>query len=261
MVFETGNIAGSGNSGNINIETGSVNTGTRGNIALNAEFISHTASFVQNQGTFVLAESIASSTDWLEMVSDDTANESSIITAFTGPSTNSHALVLGTGDTTTGNSGNVIIKSGEATSGGNSGNIEITAGQSTSGTEGDVLVAGKKVVLDSSELFTITNNQTSATSLTGIVFDKLDVKAVKLLINVERSTDTVAEQLNETGEIWLSYSAKKDTWSIFLQSFGDDAGVTFTVTSGGQLQYTSTNLAGANYAGNLRISTVQVIAQ
>ena len=38
----------------------------------------------------------------------------------------------------------------------------------------------------------------------------------------------------------------------------DNSGVTFTITSAGKLQYTSTNLAGANYSGIMKWNYIKM---
>ena len=52
-----------------------------------------------------------------------------------------------------------------------------------------------------------------------------------------------------------------DSWEIALASHVDDAGVNFTITSAGQVQYSSTNMSGASYAGTLRLKNITKIAQ
>lgn len=97
--------------------------------------------------------------------------------------------------------------------------------------------------------FTVANNQGSAANVTGLSFSGASVKAVSIQYRIRRSTDT--NELAETGTIRLVYKDTADTWFIDQTYAGEDSGVTFTVTSGGQVQYTSTNVSGASYVGSM----------
>lgn len=43
-----------------------------------------------------------------------------------------------------------------------------------------------------------------------------------------------------------------DKWSLAQTVSGDDTGVTFVVTDAGQIKYTSDDLSGTNYLGQIR---------
>lgn len=100
--------------------------------------------------------------------------------------------------------------------------------------------------------FAIVNNQASAIDVTGVVFDKTKQKAVNFKMYLYRVSSL--ENLLEVGDLWMVYNAGTDTWSAEVQSLGSDAGVTFTVTATGQLQYTSTNVSGTGYVGTLTLA-------
>jgi hypothetical protein len=100
--------------------------------------------------------------------------------------------------------------------------------------------------------FTIVNNQTSAADVTGLLFDGSLVEAARIEYSIYRNTTGVgAVELAETGEIRLAYSPVAETWDMQRVAIGD-AGVTLTVTTLGQIQYTSSNLTGSPSASVMR---------
>lgn len=105
--------------------------------------------------------------------------------------------------------------------------------------------------LDGDEVdFTIANNQSSAANVTGVSFASASVKAVRVLFFIHRQDATPA-QADEVGELYIRYRSVQNDWQVTTVSYGDDAGVTFSMTgtTTGQLQYTSTNYTGGSYAG------------
>ena len=69
------------------------------------------------------------------------------------------------------------------------------------------------------------------------------------------------QDVDEVGELYMWYRPVQDDWLISLDSKWDvaDGGVVFTITSAGQVQYTSDDLAGASYAGELKIVELRKI--
>lgn len=102
-------------------------------------------------------------------------------------------------------------------------------------------------------------NATGPADVTGLVFDKATVKAVRVLFDLHRETST--QDFDEIGELWLTHDSVTDTWRIAWTSHNEDAGVIFTITGTGQVQYTSSNLSGGSYAGTLRFLDVKTIKQ
>lgn len=114
--------------------------------------------------------------------------------------------------------------------------------------------------LDGTKLeVTIADNQSSAADVTGLVFDKATYKAAVVLFDIHRRTD--AESANEIGELFLSHDTEADVWRIGFDSKGDDSGVSFSITAAGQVQYTSSSMAGASYSGVLRAKILSRIEQ
>ncbi len=107
------------------------------------------------------------------------------------------------------------------------------------------------------ETQSILNNQTN-TSITSLIYDKTLVIGAQVSYMVNRGTDTLAEKIQQIGTLVIRYDANTDDWFIADGELQGDAGTTFTITSGGQVQYTSSNLAGANYFGNIYFYDEQI---
>lgn len=103
------------------------------------------------------------------------------------------------------------------------------------------------------------NNLAAATNLTGVVFAAASFKAAYFKFDIFRRTDSTNKK--ETGEAWLTYNSETATWAIEVSSHFDDSGVVLSVTAGGQVQYASDSMAGASYAGTIRIINVMKFKQ
>lgn len=99
---------------------------------------------------------------------------------------------------------------------------------------------------------TIANNQSSAQDVTSAFFDPLLARAIEVSFNTYRSTST--NELAATGTIYLAYLTIAGTWEISCDSTFSNAGLTFDITDAGQLTYTSSNLAGTSYSGNMKFT-------
>ncbi len=102
-------------------------------------------------------------------------------------------------------------------------------------------------------------NNTGPADVTVLIFDKANFKAAKITFDLERRTAT--QNLQEIGELYVSHDTNDDLWRIAVSSNLDDAKVVFTVTAAGQVQFTSDDLTGANYVGEMRITSVISIKQ
>ena len=102
----------------------------------------------------------------------------------------------------------------------------------------------------------ITNNQSVATAISGLIFSGLSYRAVVLRYSIYRVTDD--NEVAQTGQLRLTYKTNAGTWSLSDDFGGDDAGVTFSVDGTGQILYTSSDLTGANYDSKLQVSTVEL---
>jgi hypothetical protein len=93
--------------------------------------------------------------------------------------------------------------------------------------------------------FTIVNNQSTAANITGLSFSSASVKSAIIEYFAQRiTTSTGAVELVETGSLIASYLPTSNTWQITRLPSDGDVGLTFSITAGGQVQYTSTNITG-----------------
>ena len=90
------------------------------------------------------------------------------------------------------------------------------------------------------------NNIASATDIVGLTFKK-DAEIQSFIEYVIQRTST-SGQLIESGILQVVYLPFTDSWSIgaAIPSGPNSAGVTFSITSAGQVQYTSSNYADQN---------------
>lgn len=104
------------------------------------------------------------------------------------------------------------------------------------------------------------SNNASATAVTGVTCDSASYRTMTVEYDVYRKTDTAASEVRATGKVVLVWSVQNSSWSIKGEDFiGDAHGITWTLTGTtvAQLNYATTNIAGANYVGklNTRAST------
>lgn len=98
----------------------------------------------------------------------------------------------------------------------------------------------------------IANNQSSAANINGLSFDPGVVRGAVIEYTVYRVTTGIgASESVETGTIYLGYRSTANDWFISVVG-GGGAGVTFSITSAGQVQYTSTNFSGSSYSGSIK---------
>ena len=87
--------------------------------------------------------------------------------------------------------------------------------------------------------FAASNNVSSAASVTGLAFAAASVRSFKALVSI--AIDATAP-LNESYELHgIQTAAGFDMSQV---SVGDDSGIVFSITSAGQIQYTSSSLSG-----------------
>jgi|GEM_PF-5489955 hypothetical protein len=123
-------------------------------------------------------------------------------------------------------------------------------GTDSSGTKGfhDLPTGGSANDIQE-DSFAIANNQVSAANVTGLAF-AANVRSFKALVSVE--IDATLD-LFETFEL---VGIKKGAGFEMAQSaVGDESGIVFTITSGGQVQYTSSNYAGF-VSGTIRFRAI-----
>lgn len=112
-------------------------------------------------------------------------------------------------------------------------------------------------IIVSQTSFTIANNQSSAANITGLLFSPTLFRSVKIEYALYRQTDTAGSARAQMGQLRFVYNTQAASWFVSDDFAGQDAGVTFSITSSGQIQYTSTNISGTNYSGNLKYSVIK----
>lgn len=102
--------------------------------------------------------------------------------------------------------------------------------------------------------FTLVNNQSAPADVTGLRFDKRGVAQATVTYLVQRvTTGGSAAELIESGIFTCAYRPTSESWDISAvnEHSPDDAGITFTITADGQVQYTTTNETGTPLISNL----------
>lgn len=87
--------------------------------------------------------------------------------------------------------------------------------------------------------FSAANNVSSAANVTGLVFANASYRAATITLSVfiDATVDLIAK-------FTLDIIQKASSWEISVEHVGDITGIQFTITSAGQIQYTSTNISG-----------------
>lgn len=87
--------------------------------------------------------------------------------------------------------------------------------------------------------FSAANNVAAPADVTGFAFANATVRSFSALVSV--SLDATADLFEE---FHLQGIQKAASWNMSVDSVGDNSGITFSITSAGQIQYTSGNAAG-----------------
>jgi hypothetical protein len=106
--------------------------------------------------------------------------------------------------------------------------------------------------------FTIANNTAVAANVTGLVFSSASYKSAVIYCEVRRKTST--NELISNGMLRVYYRDLTSTWELLDELGGDDDGVVFSITSAGQVQYTSSNVSGTSYTGKLTFKAITFAA-
>lgn len=101
------------------------------------------------------------------------------------------------------------------------------------------------------------NNQTTPIDVQDLIFDGTKIRSATVKYTIYRKTDT--QEVAQIGDFKVIYKSVEGSWSLGADNFhGDDAGISFTITNSGQVQYTSTDLTGANYSGVLDYFSTEI---
>lgn len=141
----------------------------------------------------------------------------------------------------------VTAKGSAAAQGDSYYNTTLLKARTYSGTTwGNIGFDGGKGQIDETA-FTFANNQATA-NVTGLVFDSTKSLQARCEIAVTRRTSTTRQTC--TAVLWLSYDAVGATWLLDdYEEHGPGSGITWSVTSAGQVQYATDNMSGSSYSG------------
>lgn len=89
----------------------------------------------------------------------------------------------------------------------------------------------------------LANNQVSAANVTGFLLPTTTVRGFEAIVTAHIDATTDLNEVFEVKGIQLAAD-----WVISVESTGDNSGVTLSITSAGQLQYTSGNYSGFSSA-------------
>lgn len=101
--------------------------------------------------------------------------------------------------------------------------------------------------LGAEKSFALANNQSVAADIEDMKVNSRAVSHAVVEYLVQRvTTDTGATELCESGSFWLTYKPTSDTWalSVISENLPSNAGIVFSVTAAGQVQYTTTDITG-----------------
>lgn len=85
--------------------------------------------------------------------------------------------------------------------------------------------------------FSAANNQVSAANVTGLNLSGFRAAAIEISIDIQATADLFAK-------FRLEAIQKNGTWQLSQEYLGDETNINFSITTGGQIQYTSGNEAG-----------------
>lgn len=95
----------------------------------------------------------------------------------------------------------------------------------------------------------ILNNQSTLTDVVGLSFANNVVRAANVQYAIYRSTET-PEALAESGTLYITFNNLTNAFTISqVKNAEEEAGVVFSITSSGQVQYTSSSMSGTGYSG------------
>lgn len=102
--------------------------------------------------------------------------------------------------------------------------------------------------------FAIANSQASPANITGLVFDHTMFSSAIAFVEIRRTTGST--EVVASGFLFLVYRAATSAWDMAANIPGDAHGVTFTITTAGQVQYTSDTTAGSGYSGFVKFKAI-----
>jgi len=99
--------------------------------------------------------------------------------------------------------------------------------------------------------FNVANNQITDADVTGLIFNAASVRAAEITYSIFRLSSTNLSGKTEYGTIQLVYDNNLG-WSMNQGNILGNAGVSFTITPAGQIQYKSSDIGSISYAGTMK---------
>jgi hypothetical protein len=99
--------------------------------------------------------------------------------------------------------------------------------------------------------FNVANNQVAAANITGLIFNTGLVRSAEIYYSIYRKSTLNPSGFTESGKINIAYD-NAIGWSISQGNTTGIANVYFTILSSGQLQYTSSDIDGVGYLGEMK---------
>jgi hypothetical protein len=127
-------------------------------------------------------------------------------------------------------------------------------------TEGIALAAWLGSAFAAETQFTVANNQVAAASVTGLLFAGASVRSFEADVQIYRNTTGGgATELSARCKLIGTYKTVAASWDLTVSNvtgeeivdFGP-AGLLFSITSAGQVQYTSSNMTGTAATSKLK---------
>lgn len=95
----------------------------------------------------------------------------------------------------------------------------------------------------------IANNQTVPADVVGLSFDPTTIRGSITQYSIYRVTSTA--EVVEVGQLYLSYKSVAQSWDLAIVG-GQNANTVFSITPAGQVQYTTDNMGGTGYSGQMK---------
>lgn len=103
-------------------------------------------------------------------------------------------------------------------------------------------------------IFTVANNVSSFSDITGLSFNTGAVRSAIIEYSVYRTSTANPSGNAESGVISIVYdnaASAGSKWTMTVSNVAGNSGLTLNITDAGQLQYKSTDINATGYAGNM----------
>jgi hypothetical protein len=105
-------------------------------------------------------------------------------------------------------------------------------------------------ITDSEFVEGLGNDQSSAASISNLLFDPSQVRAFVVEYSIYREDSLEAKA--QVGQLRGVYNTRNDAWFLSDDFAGENAGIEFSIQPSGQVQYTSSNFLGTGHACTMK---------